>query len=384
MPQQFFHQLAIIKRSDQLTIAPHSATLRGGLGGGAIGLAAGTLGVYAASARYPAFRSLTLPFRAFLIASSGTFAAIVSADHYSRRFEMARRSPQESPYVNAQAQLRSQLEAAKPVTQRAADWAGRNRYSIVFAAWLGSMAGALALVGRNPYLTVPQKLVQARVYAQGLTVAVLLASFAFEANDSAKGQGRWETVQVLDPDDPEHKHVIEKRIHHERYAGEDQWKGELCLLLLLLFPPISAFCDAISIPLSKTACLSLLYGKLFMNGTIAQQERQREWNLLLTINADMVETEERKMKEKGRRTANTKRKEEKGEEKVEGEGKEEGKEEEKEDDKEKDKDGDKDEEGKEEGKKEGKEEGKKEEKDEGKKQKKEEEKEQKRKQKQKS
>lgn len=42
--------------------------------GGAAGLAAGALGVYAASARYPAFRGLTLPFRAFLIVSSGTFA----------------------------------------------------------------------------------------------------------------------------------------------------------------------------------------------------------------------------------------------------------------------------------------------------------------------
>lgn len=85
------------------------------------------------------------------------------------------------------------------------------------------MGGALALVGRNPHLTAPQKLVQARVYAQGLTVAVLIASFAFEAGDSAKGKGRWETVKVVDPDDP--SHTIEKRIHHERYAGEDQWRG---------------------------------------------------------------------------------------------------------------------------------------------------------------
>ena len=46
-----------------------SATVKGGAMGGVAGLAAGALGVYAASARYPAFRSLTLPFRAFLIAS---------------------------------------------------------------------------------------------------------------------------------------------------------------------------------------------------------------------------------------------------------------------------------------------------------------------------
>lgn len=42
--------------------------------GGVLGTAAGALGVYAASARYPAFKGLTLPFRTFLVASTGTFA----------------------------------------------------------------------------------------------------------------------------------------------------------------------------------------------------------------------------------------------------------------------------------------------------------------------
>ena len=85
------------------------------------------------------------------------------------------------------------------------------------------MGGALTLVGRNPYLTGQQKLVQARVYAQGLTMAVVIASLAFEGVDSAQGKGRWETVRYVDPNDPEHKHVIEKKIHHEKYKGEDQW-----------------------------------------------------------------------------------------------------------------------------------------------------------------
>jgi len=86
------------------------------------------------------------------------------------------------------------------------------------------MAIALGLVGRNPYLTTSQKLVQARVYAQGLTLAVLVATAAFEIGDAKKGEGKWETIKVLDPNDPEHKHLIEKKIHHESYAGEDLWR----------------------------------------------------------------------------------------------------------------------------------------------------------------
>lgn len=91
------------------------------------------------------------------------------------------------------------------------------------------MGAAMALVSRNKYLTGAQKLVQARVYAQGLTLAVLLATAALEIGDANKGKGRWETVMVLDPDDPEHKHLIEKKVHHELYEGEDLWRGMFCL-----------------------------------------------------------------------------------------------------------------------------------------------------------
>lgn len=99
-----------------------------------------------------------------------------------------------------------------------------HRYQLVGGSWVLSMVAALALTGRNPYLSTQQKLVQARVYAQGLTVAVLIASAVFEIGDRGKGEGRWETVQVVDESDPEGKRMVEKKVHHERYRGEDQWR----------------------------------------------------------------------------------------------------------------------------------------------------------------
>ena len=100
------------------------------------------------------------------------------------------------------------------------------------------MGIALAIVGRSPHLSTSQKVVQARVYAQGLTLAVLLATAAFEIGDQQQGEGRWETVKVLDPDDPTLKHLIEKRVHHESYKGEDMWRGG-CFLFSFSFtaPP---------------------------------------------------------------------------------------------------------------------------------------------------
>jgi len=202
--------------------AHYNATLKGGSIGGAIGLAVGAGAVYAANARFHIIRNLTLPMKTFLVTSTSTFAAIISADRASRGFEFAR-----DPARDYKDNASQDLEAAKANEssfRKFKDWGRENRYPIVTVSWVASMATALGLVGRNPYLSGAQKLVQARVYAQGLTLAVLIATAAFEVGDANKGRGRWETVTILDPNDPEHKHLIEKRIHHEAYAGEDLWR----------------------------------------------------------------------------------------------------------------------------------------------------------------
>ena len=150
-------------------------------------------------------------------------SAITAADSFSRSYERTRQ-PHES-YTDAQARQRAEAEARKPLSQRALDWGRENRYGIVGGSWVASMGLALAIVGRNPYLTAPQKLVQARVYAQGLTVAVLIATAAFEISDSKGEKGRWEKVKVLDPEDPTHQRLVEREVHRESYRGEDQWRG---------------------------------------------------------------------------------------------------------------------------------------------------------------
>ncbi|RYO82285.1 hypothetical protein DL766_000662 [Monosporascus sp. MC13-8B] len=202
--------------------AHYSAVLRGGFIGGSLGLGVGLLGVVAAQRRYPAFRSLTLPFRSFLVTSAGTFGAIVNAERHSNAFHLAN-NPMNF-YKDEARQAREALEAQRTELERLRDWGRTNRYSIVFGSWLASMGLALWVVGRNRFLTTSQKLVQARVYAQGLTLAVLVATAALETADAKRGTGRWETVMVLDPNDPEHKHLIEKKVHKEEYEGQDLWR----------------------------------------------------------------------------------------------------------------------------------------------------------------
>lgn len=202
--------------------AHYKVVVKGGAIGGALGFALGLGGVLLASKRYPAFRGLTLPFRTFLVTSTATFGAIVQADRSSIAYQKSQ-DPMNSYRDNSQraADARRQNESAY---QRFMELGKEHRYGIVFASWVVSMGVALALVGRSP-MSTSQKLVQARVYAQGLTLAVLIISASFEMNDAKKGSGRWETVMVLDPNDPEHKALIEKKIHKEEYEGQDLWKG---------------------------------------------------------------------------------------------------------------------------------------------------------------
>ncbi|KAF1844654.1 uncharacterized protein K460DRAFT_365590 [Cucurbitaria berberidis CBS 394.84] len=203
--------------------AHYNATIKGGTIGGVIGLTIGAAGVVGASRRYASFRALTVPFRAFLVASTGTFISVIAADRASAAYDIEH-TPEKKRQVEREREREALLEANKSVYERAKEWTTDNRYPLLFGFWVASMAGSWALVNRNPYLSGSQKLVQARMYAQGGTLAALLTSFALEGNDAAKGKGRWETIKVLDPNDPEHKHIIEKRIHHERYSGEDQWR----------------------------------------------------------------------------------------------------------------------------------------------------------------
>ncbi|KAG9773082.1 hypothetical protein KCU88_g5931, partial [Aureobasidium melanogenum] len=209
--------------------AHYRATLKGGILGGVTGLAVGFVGVMAAQRRYHLIRNLTLPMKAFLVTSSGTFAGIITADHFSRSFE-AETNPYQREYRQLETERAEAERRNKTFTERAMDFGRKERYKIVAGSWLASIAAAFAIVNRNPYLTGQQKIVQARVYAQFLTLGVLVVTAAFEISDSRSSQGRFETVRYVDPSDPEHKRILEKQVEREVSSqgggggSDDMWK----------------------------------------------------------------------------------------------------------------------------------------------------------------
>lgn len=190
--------------------------------GGILGLTGGAAGVLLAARRYPTIRNLTTPMKAFLVTSSGTFVGIIAADQASRSFDI-QRNAEKQWFENREERLRAEEMRGLTFTDRAVAFARREKYKLVGATWVASMIGSFVLVGRNPYLSGQQKIVQARVYAQGLTLAVLCASAAFEISDQRRGRG------ILDSTKRDKAKQSAERaepipVHRDEKDESDLWK----------------------------------------------------------------------------------------------------------------------------------------------------------------
>lgn len=164
--------------------------------------------------------------KSFLITSSGTFLGIIAADHASRDFE-AQQSVQRQWYQNREQQRHQAELASMGVKDRIFAYAREEKYKIIGASWVASMIGSFMLVSRNKYLSGPQKLVQARVYAQGLTVAVLCATAAFEIADQKRGRGLIEAAKrgKSAAEGPGSMHEAKEAEKKKKAAGDNEiWK----------------------------------------------------------------------------------------------------------------------------------------------------------------
>lgn len=195
----------------------YSKVLEGGTKGGLAGLAVGGTGLFLARKFSPGIRSLTIPFQAFLVTGISTFSLIIGADRYSRNYEQTLWSKYQDTMVT------SSQQALSP-TQRFMKTFNTYRWHFIGGSWVAGMIGSMVVVNRNKYLSTSQKLVQARMYAQGITLAIVLLSAAIAAQDSTDNDG--EDVIMQDPTDPT-KQLKVHHAHKETYAGENQVSAQV-------------------------------------------------------------------------------------------------------------------------------------------------------------
>lgn len=152
---------------------------------GAIGCTAAALGATFFIHRYTRFgRSLTLPFKAFFVTSAATAGFVINGEHALIEYDRAQHASQP---------IEKKIMESVDLTSlsRAKNFISDYRYHIVAASWLGGMSLAGLHLYRKRYLTVPQKLVEARVYAQAITLGSMVAVAIFSAgatNDPKRKQ----------------------------------------------------------------------------------------------------------------------------------------------------------------------------------------------------
>ncbi|OSX60160.1 hypothetical protein POSPLADRAFT_1182586 [Postia placenta MAD-698-R-SB12] len=162
------------------------ATIVGGAKGFAGGLAVALPLSYLLNRRVQHYRHLPPSLKAFGVILIAVPSFVINAEHAGLNYEKQNwhdLGKEEMDVKQAREQLRWE---SLTWTQKIRDSAARHEYGFIGGAWAATMVGAFGYIMRNPYQTLPQKVVQARMWAQGLTIGVLIAAGALTHARKAK------------------------------------------------------------------------------------------------------------------------------------------------------------------------------------------------------
>lgn len=147
------------------------------------GLALMTGGLIAMSgARYSkTYQTVSRPLKQFLLGTGTASTAILFADHARVQYEdrqLLRHLDQEAANA-ARAEIRAQRGFLAELNYQVRE----NRNTVVAVSWLTCMGGSLLYTFSKKGLTTTQRIVTARMYAQGFTVLTMMAVAAIELTE---------------------------------------------------------------------------------------------------------------------------------------------------------------------------------------------------------
>ncbi|KAH9977732.1 hypothetical protein BGW80DRAFT_1283924 [Lactifluus volemus] len=153
------------------------ATVRGSIEGVVAGLAISLPASFAAQRYWPAYRTLPLPLKAL---------GVVLVVGPTWAIQTERRGVEFDEEYNWKGVSRQLLDNAKAreayewdnlsSKEKFSKWISRHQYKVILGSWAAGMAVAGTIIMRNRHQSTSQKVVQARMWAQGLTIGVLLAT----------------------------------------------------------------------------------------------------------------------------------------------------------------------------------------------------------------
>lgn len=96
-----------------------------------------------------------------------------------------------------------------------------NKYKIIITSWAASLYGSWVLVNRDKIMTTAQKAVQARMYAQGITIILLLGTILLAMKEEELEKNKPKPI-------PEWQKILNDREHdeHEKQKIIDQIRAK--------------------------------------------------------------------------------------------------------------------------------------------------------------
>lgn len=150
--------------------------------GMAVGAVA-SLGLWQAIKTRQIYRTMTATTRTFVFLALPIAFGTTNLEWVSLKFDMDTHKFGEGSEVALEEQRKID---ELPLGQKIKYYAGENKYRIITGAWAASMAGSFWWVNRDRYMNKAQKIVQARMYAQSITIALLLGSMLLSVNTGGK------------------------------------------------------------------------------------------------------------------------------------------------------------------------------------------------------
>ncbi|KAF4575279.1 hypothetical protein EYR40_004986 [Pleurotus pulmonarius] len=158
--------------------AHDKASLRGSIEG-AVGSGAVAVGIsYWAHRRFPAYRALPLSLKSLAVLIIVVPCLAIQGERRGIEYDKSQWEGETVRVLDEKEQKKEARWNSLDTSSKIGDWAARHQYSLILGGWASSLGVAAAIISRDKYQTVPQKVVQARMWAQGLTIGIVIAAGA--------------------------------------------------------------------------------------------------------------------------------------------------------------------------------------------------------------
>ncbi|KAF7355792.1 HIG1 domain-containing protein [Mycena sanguinolenta] len=208
-------KLATPEQVQAHTAASRRGALEGLLAGGTVA----TLGSMYAHRRWAYYRSLPPSLKVLGVLIVAAPALSIQAERRGLEYDKSQWEGDGARLLEAQELHELTKWERMSTTDKIADWASRHEYSIIIGGWALSLVTAGAIINRNKFQTPAQKIVQARMWAQGLTIGIILTAAGFKTTHN-KGESA-----SRPPPDHSWMEVVEQ--HEQERREEERIKARI-------------------------------------------------------------------------------------------------------------------------------------------------------------